>query len=60
MPTSPRRVVNFQEEIFTVHQRIELQIAYNEKHKHKEDCPCVLCVGLVVALTVMWLTFRAI
>lgn len=59
-PTSPSIKPNYREEVYTVHDRIDLQRAYEEKHKDSEDCPCVVAVGLLVALTILWLTLRSI
>ena len=59
-PTSPGLKPNYQEEVFTVHDRIELQRIYEEKHRDSEDCPCVVAVGLLVALTTLWLSLRSI
>ena len=59
-PTRPRNTLDYEEPIFSVHDRIELQRVYEEKHRDDDDFPCVLCVGVLVALTVLWPTFRAI
>lgn len=59
-PTSSGLQPDYKEEVYTVHDRIELQRAYMEKHKDSEDCPWVVAVGLLGVLTLLWLSLRSI